>query len=146
MGEPLRDESCVDYAALLRGALANHIVPVINLAGVNVVDLLVAVILTHPFRRAVVRTGLLYTPTHLTNSQSRVLLTGCFNSTFPARLLRLGSLLREHRRCQREGKYRSEQQSELLLQHFFSPYHRDHREDVMYNTNTGPRDQKRSSF
>src|SRR6266849_6356529 len=40
--------------------------------------------LTDPFRRAVVLTGLLYTPTHLANSKSRVLLTGCFHSTFPA--------------------------------------------------------------
>src|SRR6267143_5660057 len=145
VGEPLRDQSCVDYAAL-RSALANHIVPVFNLAGVNVVDLLVVVILTDPFRRAVVRTGLLCIRTHITNSQSRVLLTGCFNSTFPARLLRLGGLLREHRRCQREGKYQREQQSELLLQHFFSPYHRDYREDVMCSTNTGPRGPKRASF
>src|SRR4029077_3444983 len=89
VGEPLRDYGCVDYAGTGRSALANHEVPVFNLAGVNVVDLLVAVILTDPFRRTVVRTGLLYTPTRLSNSQSRLLLTASFHSTFPARLLRL---------------------------------------------------------
>jgi hypothetical protein len=49
----------VEYAILVQSALANHVVPVFNLGGVSVVDLLVGVILTYPFRRAVVRTGLL---------------------------------------------------------------------------------------
>src|SRR5882672_545323 len=113
----------MDYGVLVRSAPANHEVPVFNLAGVNVVDLFVAVILTDPFRRAVVYTGPLCTPARLTKRQRRLLLTASLNPTFHARLLRFGRiLLREYRRCQREDKYRREQQSELLLQHFFSPY------------------------
>jgi hypothetical protein len=39
----------MDYAALVRSAPANHEIPVFNLAGVNVVGLFVAVMLTGPF-------------------------------------------------------------------------------------------------
>src|SRR5258708_10704368 len=107
----------MNFAGLLRSALANHVVAVFSLAGVNVVDLLVGVILTDPFRRAVVHTGLLQTRTRLTNRQRRLLLTASFNSTFPARLLGgSGSLLREDRPY-REGKDPRKQPSDFLLQH-----------------------------
>src|SRR5260370_12018729 len=109
----------MNFAGLLRSALANHVVAVFNLAGVNVVDLLVGVILTDPFRRAVVHTGLLQTRTRLTNRQRRLLLTASFNSTFPARLLGgSGSLLPEHRRS-RERKYQRKHQNPFLLHPFF---------------------------
>src|SRR5260370_26705150 len=140
----------MEYAGLVQSALANHVVLVFNLAAVNVVDLLGGVILTDPFRRAVVRNGLLYTRTRLTNSQSRLLVTASYNSTFPARLLRLGrGFLREHRhrRRQREGKYQREQQRELLLQHVFLLINfRDYLQDVMGSTNTRPTCPKRASF
>src|SRR5260370_5868143 len=104
----------MNFAGLLRSALANHVVAVFNLAGVNVVDLLVGVILTDPFRRAVVHTGLLQTRTRLTNRQRRLLLTASFNSTFPARLLGgSGSLLRASRRHP-APTYQRKQQNALL--------------------------------
>jgi hypothetical protein len=85
--EPLRDERCLNCAGIRRSALANHVVLFFNLVGVNVVDLLVRVILADPFRRAVVRTGLLYTPTRLADRQGGVRLTHPYNSTFPADIL-----------------------------------------------------------
>src|ERR1700751_4689523 len=113
----------MNYAGLLRSAFANHVVLFFDLAGVNVVDFLVGVILTYPFRRAVIRTGLLQTPTHLTNRQGGACLIDPDNSTFPARLLgglrRSGSLMREHYRRQRKGKHQREQHTELLLHHLF---------------------------
>jgi hypothetical protein len=79
----------MEYAGLVVSARANHVILLFNLADVNVVDLLVGVILTDPFRRGVVHNGLLQAPTSLTNSQSRIFLTASYNSTFPARLSNL---------------------------------------------------------
>src|SRR5215475_10663611 len=91
MGEPLGDQGCVEFAVLADGTLANHVVAVFNLAGVDVVDLLIGVILTDPFCRTVIHNGPLQCPTLLTNSQTGIVFTASLNSTFPAALLRLGS-------------------------------------------------------
>src|SRR5260221_5507572 len=98
----------MNYAGLLLSALANHVVLFFNLAGVNVVDLLVGVILADPLRRGVVRTGLLQSPTHLTNLQRGARLIDQYNSTLPARLLGLGGSGRPmlpHQPRQPERKY-----------------------------------------
>ena len=48
--QPLGDQRRMKLAVFVEGALANNVVSVFHLADVDVVDLLVAVILTHPFR------------------------------------------------------------------------------------------------
>jgi len=57
----------VENAILIPGARADHSITVFNLAGINLVDLFAAVLLTNPVRRAVVLDGLLDARTHLTN-------------------------------------------------------------------------------
>jgi hypothetical protein len=59
--EPLGDESGVQYAILVRTALANHSIAVLHLGAFDVVDRFAAMLLTHPFRRAVVLDRLLDT-------------------------------------------------------------------------------------
>src|SRR5215470_10782694 len=90
MGEPLGDQGCVEFSVLAESTPANHVVAVFNLAGVDVVDLLIGVILTDPLRRAVIYNGPLQRPTHLTNSQTGIVFTASCNSTFPTVLLHLG--------------------------------------------------------
>src|SRR4029077_2519487 len=147
MGQPLGDYRGVYLAGLLSRALADYVVPVFNLGGVNVIDFLIAVVLAHPLRRAVEHTGLLQRRTRLTHRQAGFCLTASYNSTFPARLLVLGGCLMSEHRHHQGAKYQREQQSESLLQHVFSsPYYRDHRQDVMCSPNTRPRGPKRASF
>ena len=55
--KPLGDQSGMEYAALLPSALANDGVAIFHLAGIDIVDLLVTVKLTDPFRRTVVFDG-----------------------------------------------------------------------------------------
>ena len=96
------------YAIIAPSALADHAIIILNLADINVIDLFAAVLLTNPVRRAVVLDGLLEARAHLTNRQRRFILTASYDMTLPARPLRElrlgGSLLREPRRGQREGK------------------------------------------
>src|SRR5438874_3629348 len=121
MGEPLRDYRGVEYALLLPSAFDDHSIAIFNLGGINVVDLFAAVPLTDPLRRAVILNGHLSGAAPLTNRECRFVRTAPNHRTIPAGLLRGlflgGSLLREHCRHQRKGKYRREQQREQLLQH-----------------------------
>src|SRR5215467_773898 len=52
--EPLRDQHCAEFALFVVNPYADHTVSVLNLASINVVDLLAAVILAFPFRRTIV--------------------------------------------------------------------------------------------
>src|SRR5205814_6586572 len=121
MGEPLRDYRGVEYALLLPSAFDDHSIAIFNLGGINVVDLFAAVPLTDPLRRAVILNGHLSGAAPLTNRECRFVRTAPNHRTIPEGLLRGlflgGSLLREHCRHQRKGKYRREQQREQLLQH-----------------------------
>ena len=49
----------MEFVVLAEGAGANYVVAVFNLAGVDVVDLVIAVILTDLPRRAVIHNGFL---------------------------------------------------------------------------------------
>src|SRR5438445_1365784 len=126
-GEPLRDQSGVKFALLVVSAPADHPITVLNLAGINVVDLFTAVLLTGPLGRTVVVDDLLSARAPLTNGQRRFILIATRDHALPARLLRglllslllggsllrfllFGALLREYRHRQREDKYRREQQ------------------------------------
>src|SRR6202030_1024056 len=75
MGESLGDDRGVEYAILVPSALADHSITVFDLADVNIVSLLAAVLLTDPSGRAVVSDGLLLAGTHLANGQCRFILT-----------------------------------------------------------------------
>src|SRR5678815_527224 len=99
----------MEHTSLFPGALADYAVSVLNLAGVDVVDVFVAVVLTDPLRRAVIldchfgagRFGLTY-------SQRRLVRIASHDGTLPPGLFRhllFGrSLLPEHRCRQRKGK------------------------------------------
>src|SRR5207245_8579573 len=67
--EPLRDESGVEHAVLVPSSHADHPVVVIDLASIDVVDFLAAMLLTSEFGRAVVRDRLLHARAPLTNCQ-----------------------------------------------------------------------------
>lgn len=47
----------MEYAGLIRGALADYSVPFLNLAGVDLIDLLITVELADPFCGAVINDG-----------------------------------------------------------------------------------------
>ena len=49
----------MEFAVLVVGASADHPITVLNLAGINLVDLFAAMLLTDPLGRAVVVNGLL---------------------------------------------------------------------------------------
>src|SRR5438445_13697919 len=123
----------MQYAILVVSAYADHTITVLNLAGINVVDLFTVVLLAGPFGRAVVLDRLLGTRAPLTNGQGRFILIASRDNALPAglrgllslfsflslllggsllRFLLFGALLREQRRRQREGKHQREQQSE----------------------------------
>src|SRR5882762_9709636 len=87
MGESLGDERGLEYAILAPSALADYSITVFNLAGINVVNRLAAVLLTDPSRRAVVSDEPLLARTHLTNCQRRFILTAPDDIAFPAILL-----------------------------------------------------------
>src|SRR5215470_6218539 len=143
----------MEYAGLVKSARANDVVIVFNFCGVNVVDFLVAVILTDPFRRAVVHnfpldTRLPYIRIRCTNSETRIILAASNDFTFHAsRLLLVRGLLREHCRRQREGKRQHQQHCELLLQHVSSPLDRRcrHRPGLMCNKTTRSLGPKRAT-
>src|SRR5437870_8094124 len=104
----------MEYSTFAPSALADYEVPILDLARVDVVDLLIAVELTDPFRRAVVLDGHFSVGrSRFTYGQRRFFRTASYDSTFPARLLcdplLRWSLLREHRRCRRGRKHRHEQ-------------------------------------
>ena len=48
--QPLGDQRRMKFAVFVESTLANDVVAVFHLAGVDVIDFLVAVILAHPFR------------------------------------------------------------------------------------------------
>ena len=48
--EPLRDQSGMEYAIFIQRTRADYSITVFNLAGINVVDLFAAVLLTDPSR------------------------------------------------------------------------------------------------
>src|SRR5882757_98987 len=87
MREPLRDYRRLNFTGFLRGAPANHVVVFLDLARVNVVNLLVGVILTDPLRRAVVHTSLFESAAGFANGQTGGRFIHSYNSTFPPRLL-----------------------------------------------------------
>src|ERR1700680_1770860 len=87
MGESLGDERGVEYAILAPSALADHSITVFNLAGINIVNLLAAVLLTDPLRRAVVSDVPLLARTPLAKGQSRFILTPPDDIPLPAILL-----------------------------------------------------------
>src|SRR6266849_8681658 len=99
----------MEYASLFPSAFADYGVPILNLAGVDVVDLLIAVELADPFRRAVVFDGHFnVTRSRLTYGQRRFVRIASCDNTLPAALfcgLFFGrSLWREPHCLQREGK------------------------------------------
>src|SRR5438552_4593608 len=85
--EPLRDESGVEHAVLVPSSHADHPVVVIDLASIDVVDFLAAMLLTSEFGRAVVRNGLLHARAPLTNCQRGFILIASGDNTLPASLL-----------------------------------------------------------
>src|ERR1700682_490383 len=87
MRESLGDDRGAEHAILVPGALADHSITVFNLAGINIVSLLAAVLLTDPSGRAVVSDGLLLARTHLANGQCRFILTAPDDIALPAILL-----------------------------------------------------------
>src|SRR6516225_8890404 len=109
----------MECTGLVKSPCANDVVLLFNLCGLNVVDFLVAVILTDPFRRAFVHNFPLATRVR-TNSQTRIVLAGSNDSAFDAVLL-VSGLLRKHRQRHRKDKRQREQHCELLLQHISLP-------------------------
>src|SRR2546429_883641 len=85
--EPLRDEGGVHHAVLVPSSHADHPVVVIDLASIDVVDFLAAMLLTSEFGRAVVRNGLLHARAPLTNCQRGFILIASGDNTLPASLL-----------------------------------------------------------
>src|SRR6266436_4269641 len=106
----------MEYAIFIPSAGTDNPVAVLHFAGINVVNLFTAVLLTDPARRVVVLNDPFARRTHLAHSQARLIFTASYDMALPASLLRdllFGrSILREHRRRQREGKYRGEQHSQ----------------------------------
>src|SRR6202049_1480721 len=105
----------MEYATFIPTARTDHPVPVLHFAGINVVNLFTAVRLTNPARGVVVLNDPFVRRTHLAHGQTRLIFTASYDMALPTPLLRdllFGrSVLREHRRPQRESKYRGEQQS-----------------------------------
>src|SRR4029077_16095897 len=87
MRESLGDDRGVEYAILVPSALADHSITVFNLAGINVVNLLAAVLLTDPSGRSGVGDSPLLVRTHLANGQCRFILTAPDDIALPAILL-----------------------------------------------------------
>src|SRR5437588_9180389 len=85
--EPLRDETGVHHAVLVPSSHADHPVVVIDLASIDVVDFLAAMLLTSEFGRTVVRNGLLHARAPLTNGQRGFILITSGDDTLPASLL-----------------------------------------------------------
>src|SRR5207237_1959250 len=85
--EPLRDEGGVHHAVLVPSSHADHPVVVIDLASIDVVDFLAAMLLTSEFGRTVVRNGLLPARAPLTNCQRGFILIASGDNTLPASLL-----------------------------------------------------------
>src|SRR5438132_5078280 len=85
--EPLRNESGVEHAVLVPSSHADHPVVVIDLASIDVVDFLAAMLLTSEFGRAVVRDRLLHARAPLTNCQRGFILIASGDNTLPASLL-----------------------------------------------------------
>src|SRR2546427_2902096 len=85
--EPLRDEGGVHHAVLVPSSHADHPVVVIDLASIDVVDFLAAMLLTSEFGRAVVRDRLLHARAPLTNCQRGFILIASGDNTLPASLL-----------------------------------------------------------
>src|SRR4029077_1742767 len=106
----------MEYAVLAPSPFADHSIIVFNLACINAVALLAAVLLTDPSGRAVVLDGHLSSTAALTNGQCSLVGTAPDDRTIPAGLLRGlrlgGSFLRERCRRQRQGKYKPKQQNE----------------------------------
>src|ERR1700719_4377079 len=91
MGKPLRDQGSMQYAILVPGSFADHAIMFRNLAGVNVLDLVAAVPLTDPSRRAVVLDGpLVIRRTCLADRQRRFIRAEPYDITFPPRLFARG--------------------------------------------------------
>src|SRR5881396_773861 len=85
--EPLRDEGGVHHAVLVPSSHADHPVVVIDLASIDVIDFLAAMLLTSEFGRAVVRNRLLHARAPLTNGQRGFVLVASGDNTLPASLL-----------------------------------------------------------
>src|SRR5947199_2930804 len=85
--EPLRDEGGVHHAVLVPSSHADHPVVVIDLASIDVIDFLAAMLLTSEFGRAVVRDRLLHARAPLTNGQRGFVLVASGDNTIPASLL-----------------------------------------------------------
>src|SRR5713101_5277742 len=100
----------MQYAIFIPSARTDHPVPVLHFAGIDVVNLFFAVLLTNPARRVVVLNDPFGRRTHLAHGQARLIFTASYDMALPSPLLRdllFGrSVLREHRRRQRERKYR----------------------------------------
>src|SRR5437016_8371035 len=91
--EPLRDQGGVHHAVLVPSSHADHPVVVIDLASIDVVDFLAAMLLTSEFGRAVVRNGLLHARAPLTNCQRGFILIASGDNTLPASLDRKSTRL-----------------------------------------------------
>src|SRR5207248_2634535 len=85
--EPLRNESGVEHAVLVPSSHADHPVVVIDLASIDVVDFLAAMLLTSEFGRAVVRDRLLHARAPPTNCQRGLIFIASGDNTLPASLL-----------------------------------------------------------
>src|SRR5207244_5181031 len=79
--EPLRDQGGVHHAVLVPSSHADHPVVVIDLASIDVVDFLAAMLLTSEFGRAVVRNGLLHARAALTDRPRGFILMASVDST-----------------------------------------------------------------
>src|SRR5437899_8805817 len=85
--EPLRDEGGVHHAVLVPSSHADHPVVVIDLASIDFIDFLAAMLLTSEFGRAVVRNRLLHARAPLTNGQRGFVLVASGDNTLAASLL-----------------------------------------------------------
>src|SRR6266571_2310264 len=78
----------MEFALVIVIPQADHPVVILNLIGINDVDLFAAVLLTREFSRAVVMDGLLHTRTGLAHGQRRLILIAPDDHALPAGLLR----------------------------------------------------------
>jgi len=69
----------VEYTIIAQSALADHSITIFNLTGINIVDLLAAVRLTDPLRRAIVLHGLLFAGTVAVGSLPGISPYGAFD-------------------------------------------------------------------
>src|SRR5215467_10191041 len=80
----LGDQGGVQHTVLAHSALADDVVAIFHLAGVNVVDLLVGVVLAHPLGGAIVNHGPLRGAAGLADGQSGFIFVAAFDPALPA--------------------------------------------------------------